>query len=168
MVLPKPVEANSAALGVRTQGVFLLAPIRYARLEGLVKRWVERMRMITIISTWAFVLCFVLALWPTSGTLIPLAWPMILAGLFLTFLIFGADMVTLALQIMLGAFVWIVIALLSILLLVPFGWQAAVANFLLDIAVDATPVGSWETHLVASPSSEELGLSVPLLHHYGL
>lgn len=66
----------------------------------------------------------------------------------------------------LAALIWlIIIPLLSLLLVLPFGWQAAFANILLDVTADTTPPGSWEIHLIEPPTSEEIGGPVPPLMH---
>jgi hypothetical protein len=59
---------------------------------------------------------------------------------------------------------WLAIPLLSILML-PFGWQAAVANIFLNVTAETTPPGSWEIHLIEPPTSEEIGAPVPPLMH---
>ena len=60
--------------------------------------------------------------------------------------------------------VWPVIVLLSILLL-PFGREVAMANILLDVTAETTPVGSWTVHLVEPPTIQELDKDIlPLLH----
>jgi hypothetical protein len=64
----------------------------------------------------------------------------------------------------LAVLMWLVIPLLSILML-PFGWQAAVANILLDVTAETTPPGSWEIHLIEPPTSEEIRAPVPPLMH---
>ncbi len=147
LIIRSPADEASGAFALFqfisqvTVRVFLLAEVRYARIQNLVQRLKERTRMIRYISIGGFVLCFVLVFWPPAAALFPWVWPMILAGLFVTFLVFGAEMLSYALQTMLGAFVWLVITVLSILLVVPFGWQAALANFLLDISF--TNLFSW-------------------------
>ena len=59
---------------------------------------------------------------------------------------------------------WLMIALLSILML-PFGWQVAVANILLDVTAETTPPGCWEVQLIEAPASEELEVAAPPLMH---
>src|SRR5262245_25972053 len=68
------------------------------------------------------------------------------------------------LGVLLAALTWLMIPLLSILMLA-FGWQAAIANILLDVTAETTPPGSWEIHLIEPPTSEELGVPVPPLMH---
>jgi len=51
------------------------------------------------------------------------------------------------------------------LLVLPFGWQVAFANILLDVTAESTPPGSWEIHLIEPPTSEEIGGPVPPLMH---
>jgi hypothetical protein len=70
------------------------------------------------------------------------------------------------LGILLAAYTWLMIPLLSILMLLfGFGWQAAVANVLLDVTAETTPPGSWEIHLMEPPTREEIGGPVPPLMH---
>jgi len=64
-----------------------------------------------------------------------------------------------------AALTWLIIPLLSVLLVLPFGWQAALANILLDVTAENTPPGSWEIHLIEPPTSEEIGGPVPPLMH---
>ncbi|WP_139031404.1 hypothetical protein [Bradyrhizobium sp. ORS 375] len=59
---------------------------------------------------------------------------------------------------------WLIIPVLS-LLLMPFGWQVALANILLNVTAEAVPPGSWEIHLIEPPTSEEVGGPVPPLMH---
>jgi hypothetical protein len=65
---------------------------------------------------------------------------------------------------LLAVLMWLAIPLLSILML-PFGWQAAVANIFLNVTAETTPPGSWEIHLIEPPTSEEIGAPVPPLMH---
>ena len=77
----------------------------------------------------------------------------------------GVEGVTIPFRLLVSALLWPVVGLLSLLLVVPFGWQAAVANIFLDVTAETTPVGFWETHLIEPPTSEELGRPVvPLVH----
>jgi hypothetical protein len=66
---------------------------------------------------------------------------------------------------LLALLTWLMIPVLSMLLVLPFGWQVALANLLLDVTAETTPLGSWETHLIEPPSSEEIGGPVPPLMH---
>jgi hypothetical protein len=77
----------------------------------------------------------------------------------------GADAVALPLRVIAAALLWPMIAVLSALLVIPFGWQAAVANAFLDVTVEATPVGSWTVHLVDVPTSADAGEHAPRLAH---
>jgi len=65
---------------------------------------------------------------------------------------------------LLAVLMWLAIPLLSILML-PFGWQAAVANIFLNVTAETTPPGSWEIHQIEPPTSEEIGAPVPPLMH---
>jgi hypothetical protein len=65
----------------------------------------------------------------------------------------------------LAILIWLMIPVLSMLLVLPFGWQAAFANILLDVTAETTPPGSWEIHLIEPPTSEEIRGPVPPLMH---
>jgi hypothetical protein len=68
-------------------------------------------------------------------------------------------------MIIIAELVWYVIILLSLLMVLPFGWQAALANFFLDVTVDSTPVGTWEVHLINPPTGRHLDASAPPMMH---
>ena len=68
-------------------------------------------------------------------------------------------------MLIIGELILAVTAILSLLLALPFGWQVAVANFFLDVAVDATPLGTWELNLVNPPKTQSHGISAPPLEH---
>jgi hypothetical protein len=52
----------------------------------------------------------------------------------------------------LATMTWLLIPVLSMLLVLPFGWQVALANLLLNVTVESTPIGSWEIHLIEPPT----------------
>jgi pimeloyl-ACP methyl ester carboxylesterase len=63
-------------------------------------------------------------------------------------------------------YVFLTISLILLLLMwLPFGWQVALANVYLDVTVDATPVGTWQTHLVNPPISGQPDLPKPPMEH---
>lgn len=71
---------------------------------------------------------------------------------------------TLFIRLMASAVVWPVVGLLSVLLL-PFGWEVAMANILLEVTAETTPPGAWTVHLMEPPTAAELGRDVaPLMH----
>jgi hypothetical protein len=76
-----------------------------------------------------------------------------------------AGLVTVFLRTAIGAVVWPVIALLSILLLLPFGVAVAMANILLDVTAETIPTGRWVVYLIKPPTSKELGRETPPLTH---
>jgi len=185
LIIRSPADEASGALAIFqfisqvTVRLFLFAQSWYARFEGLVNSWVNHKWKVLIVGVGAFVLSIAFlvgyAEWSTPGAP-SLLGNAALVGWGISFLVFavaiylvlpfiGAEGVTLPLRLVTSALLWPVIATLSILLVAPFGWQAAVANLFLDVTVDTTPVGSWEIHLVNPPTSEELGVPVPPLMH---
>ena len=63
-----------------------------------------------------------------------------------------------------GFVIFPIIPLLSICLLF-FGWRIALANILLDVTVEATPIGNYETHLCRPQLNEEPDkFSAPFAH----
>ena len=64
-----------------------------------------------------------------------------------------------------AALTWPIILLLSLFLVIPFGWEVAVANVLLDASAEATPLGAWAVHTVAPLTSVETDSDdIPLVH----
>jgi pimeloyl-ACP methyl ester carboxylesterase len=64
------------------------------------------------------------------------------------------------------ALLWLPVAMfVALLMLVPFGWQAAAANLLLDISAEATPMGTHRVQLVAPATHEESGSAAPPQAH---
>jgi hypothetical protein len=61
---------------------------------------------------------------------------------------------------LLAPLVWAFLTLLSIL---PFGWELAVRNLLLGISAESTPEGCWQVELIA-PTTPTQGVEVPLSH----
>jgi len=68
-------------------------------------------------------------------------------------------------RLVVSALLWPTMIAVSLLMLFPFGWQAAVANLLLDVTTESTPVGDWDVHLVEPTPSAALGATVPVLMH---
>ncbi|MCX6214109.1 alpha/beta fold hydrolase [Spirosoma sp.] len=62
-----------------------------------------------------------------------------------------------------GAVVAWPVSLLLIILLLPFGWEIALANILLDVTAESTPIGSWRVQLWEPPTSDSL-VARPLMH----
>ena len=85
--------------------------------------------------------------------------------LLVVFKLTNEDGLTFMFLLLKSALLWPVVATLSVLLWLPFGWQIAVANVLLNVTAESTPLGFWEVHLVDPPTSRDLGVSVPHLTH---
>jgi len=104
---------------------------------------------------------------PEIGSAIALAGVCVAALIILLlFVLWGnsVDSVTVIPLALLSMIVWPVIVLLSVLLL-PFGWEVAVANILLDVTAETTPVGQWTVQLVEPPTRQELHKdTLPLMH----
>ena len=185
LIIRSPADEASGALAVFqfisqiTVRLFLLAQSWYSRVEVLVTSWTSHKRKVLVVGLGAFVLCYVFLIgyaewskpeYPTllaNAALVGGAISLLVftGAIFLVLPFIGAEGVTLPFRLVTSALLWPVIGVLSILLIAPFGWQAAVANLFLDVTVDTTPVGSWEIHLVNPPTSEELGVPVPPLMH---
>lgn len=68
-------------------------------------------------------------------------------------------------RVLVAALIWPLVLLLGVLLLVPFGWQVAVGNILLDVTTETTPLGTWTVHQLQAPSVEQMGRDAPPLMH---
>lgn len=68
-----------------------------------------------------------------------------------------------------SALLWPTIVLLSLFLLLPYGWEIAAGNILLDVTAEATPLSSgsqpWPVHLIDSASTSERDDRSSLLIH---
>ena len=184
LIIRSPADEASGGLNIFqflsqiTIRLFLFGESCYANAEDLTKHPRKLLR----VGVFAFVMLFA-----SDGFFLsaPWLWLQILGGvgLFIFDVIF---LVVIALAISAGirkigfAFLnpavaslgmvvamltWLIIPLLSLLLVLPFGWQAALANILLDVTAESTPPGSWEIHLIEPPTSEEIGVPVPPLMH---
>jgi hypothetical protein len=185
LILRSPADEASAALSAFqfisqvTVRIFFLAQSCRASFEALTVRWASRKRKVIMVGGSAIVLwatllvCFVNLTSDGSPSLLAYV---ALAGAVISFLAFagalflitpglGAAGVSLPLALATSVLLWPLLAILSALLIIPFGWQSAVSNFFLDVFVDATPVGSWEIHLIDPPTSQELGAPIPTLGH---
>jgi len=186
LIIRSPADEASGFLAVFqfisqiTVRSFLLAQSEYARFERLALRLASHKRKLLIVAPCAFLLSLVFLVGFAESThgdapnpMTKAAWLTgwaisLLVAALATYLVIpgiGAKGVGLPLRLLTSALLWPMMIALSILLVIPFGWQTAVANLFLDVTVDATPVGSWEVHLVRPPTSEELGRPVPPLLH---
>jgi len=79
--------------------------------------------------------------------------------------VYGAPGVAAPFRILVSLLTWPTIAILSLFLWLPFGWEVALANILLDVTGETTPTGSWTVHMFQAPTARELGTdAVPLMH----
>jgi pimeloyl-ACP methyl ester carboxylesterase len=78
---------------------------------------------------------------------------------------YGVPGVTTPFRILVSFLTWPTIAILSLFLALPFGWEVALANILLDVTAETTPTGSWTVHMFPAPTAKELDTdAVPLMH----
>ena len=75
----------------------------------------------------------------------------------------SAEYLTVFLKLLASAVLWPVVFILSLLLL-PFGWEIALANVILDVTAETTPPGSWRVYLVEPNSRTDGQESIPLMH----
>lgn len=154
----------------------------FARLETAMTRWAERKWSVLAVAAFAVVLIpifvFLLA-YSDQPDLAFRSWIRVLAwaGLIALFVIVlealvlvipfigGVDFATALFRFAVSALIWPLILLLSVFLL-PFGWRIALANVLLEVTAETTPVGrSWTVNLVEPPESNEPGKGArPLMH----
>jgi hypothetical protein len=165
-----------------TVRVYLLSQALFARLETAMTRWAERKWSVLAVAAFALVLIpgfvFLLA-YSDQPDLAFQSWLRVLAwaGLIVLFTIVlealiliipfvgGVDFATALFRFAVSALIWPIMLLLSVFLL-PFGWRIALANVLLDVTAETTPIGrSWTVNLVEPPESNESGKGTqPLMH----
>jgi len=143
----------------------------YERLEATAKRWAKPKKNVIAVTAAVFLalvgfICVVVVF--KIGDNVVAAMGIIVLALVLLEAIFLAlgrvEHATLPFLLLASAVMWPVILLLSVLLL-PFGWEVALANILLDVTAETTPTGSWTLYLVEPPTTGELGKDVlPLMH----
>jgi hypothetical protein len=185
LILRSPADEAYGALSVFqfisqvSVRLFFLAQSCRASFEALTVRWASQKRKVVMVGGGALVLCATLLVCfvsLTSDGSRSLLANGVLAGAVISFLAFagaiflitpglGAEGVSLPVALITSVLLWPLLAILSALLILPFGWQAAVSNLFLDVFVDTTPVGSWEIHLIDPPASEQLGVPIPSLGH---
>ena len=183
LIVRSPADEASGALALfqfisqLSVRLILWSQSLYERYENAANRWAKRKGKMLALAAGAlvtyvvFVIVAVSLPWESGfGSWFNVA---ALVGAFIS-LLFVLESLLLALgwveiatvffRLAASAVVWPVIFLLSVLLL-PFGREMAVANILLDVTAETTPPGSWTVHLIAPPTSEELGKDVlPLMH----
>lgn len=162
-----------------TVRVFLTAQRMYDRIELFAKRWAKRrlalaaIAIALIAATALFLTAYVVATngghpqWMRTGSLVGfyasiVALPFVLTLPLGSYGLYGA---TVPARLAVAVLTWPIILLLSLFLIIPFGWEVAVANVLLDVSAEATPLGSWTVHTVAPLTSVELDTDdIPLVH----
>ena len=185
LIIRSPGDEASAGLAVFqivsqvTVRLFLTAEALYVAFEHFATRLAERplrvagFGLASLLLSVAPLIGYVELAGGNSGTWLGRA---MLATWLVLFLVFAASLylilpflgpkgVALPMRLLVAAFLWPVMGVLSVLLLFPFGWQTALANLLLDVTTETTPIGEWEIHLVRPPTAEELGVPVPPLMH---
>jgi hypothetical protein len=174
-------EASSALNSVQliarlTVGVFMRLMDCYRRLETRAKRWSKQTTKLLAVFASSFVVGALLLV-SVANVNSPLQSAIVTTGSIVNALVFleaflllleaplgSAKLATIGPKIIVSAFVWPVMFMLSVLLL-PFGWEVAKANILLDVTAETTPVGSWMVHLVETPTTQELVRDTPSLIH---
>jgi hypothetical protein len=185
LIIRSPADEASGAL-VLSQFLSWITVRMYLYFESLFQRFkaaltgfAERKWIVTAVVAAALV-AFVGSVIAISGPVDPASWlgaaaksgivvSIIITGEALILLIpkYGVDWATASLRFVVSLMVWPMIFLLSVFLL-PFGGRIALANVLLDVTAETTPVGSsWNVHLVLPESRDHPGdemHSVPLMH----
>ena len=151
--------------------LYVLSYQLHERLLGLLNRWSGHHVQLLAALVGGFVLYVgvifgAIALkMPTEATVtivILLAW-LCVAVPALT-LIGWTDVAAGPVQFMIGALLFTIIIILSITLL-PFGWQVALSNILLDITAETTPPGTWIVHQIEPMRSQVQAGDVQPLQH---
>jgi len=158
-----------------TVRIYLRSQGLYARLERTTMRWGANTRLLLAVAAIALVIFFgvlatdddpTLARWRDIRSLAGIVSILaaILAAISFFFPSTAAGIVTLAPLLLISILIWPMIVLLSVFLL-PFGWRIALANILLDVTAETTPLGSsWTVHVLPPPAKSELKDATPLMH----
>jgi hypothetical protein len=186
LIVRSPGDEASGALAFSqfiswfTVRIYLWAQSLFARFKTAATRWAQRRWKVGAVVAAATIAC--------GGSLVAYAnladpnfpgWlrTIALAGffvsaailaeaLFLVIPFFGVDVATIGFRFLVSSLIWPMIFLLSIFQLPFFGWRIALANVLLDVTAETTPVGSsWIVHLIEPPASRESGKDIPPLMH---
>ena len=185
LIIRSPADEASGAL-VLSQFLSWITVRIYLYFENLLQRFkaaltgfAERKWIVATVVAAALV-AFAGSVIAISGPVDPASWlgtaaksgivvSILIAGEALILFIpkYGVDWATASLRFVISLMVWPMILLLSVFLFLPFGWRIALANVLLDVTAETTPVGSsWNVHLVL-PESKEPGdeiHNIPLMH----
>jgi pimeloyl-ACP methyl ester carboxylesterase len=182
LIVRSPADEASGFLGLgsfvaqMTIRVVLAAQRTIRRLEASVKTWSRWKWRLAIVTAAAWVLSLLAYAHATSAGMPAWIRTAAAAGIggsigllvVLVVLLFGdigVQGLMVPLRVVVAAIAWPAILLLSLVLLLPFGWQVALANVLLDITAETTPPGSWRVHTIVPPTSRELDRDdVPLMH----
>ncbi len=177
LIIRAPGDEASAALlffqfvSQLSVRIYVLLYQLHERLLGLLKRWSGyRLRLIAalvggLVLYVAVIICAIALKMPTGATaavVILLAW-FCMAVPALT-LIGWIDVAAGPVQFTISAILFAIIIVLSITLL-PFGWQVALSNILLDVTAETTPPGTWEvTQIEPTHNQVQAGDVQPLQH----
>jgi hypothetical protein len=182
LIVRSPADEASGVIGFfqfiseTTVRLFLMVEGWYQRIRHTAVRWASHRTILIVVSVlgWLIVSASVFEYRKLTATE-SLSWGVVAVWLFLLGVFTTPLLVALRranendlpfmFLLLKSALVWPVIVVLSALLILPFGWQVAVANIFLDVTSDPTPIGSWEMHLVEPATSRELGVSIPHLSH---
>ena len=162
-----------------TVRVFLTAQRMYAGIETFATRWAKRrlalagIAAVLIAATVLFLFGYAAATnpghpqWMRTGSLVGLYSSILPLVFVLTLPLgsYGLYGATFPARLAVAVLTWPIILLLSLFLVIPFGWEVAVANVLLDASAEATPLGAWTVHTVAPLTSVEIDSDdIPLVH----
>jgi hypothetical protein len=192
LIIRSPADEASGLIGIFqffsqvTMRLFFVVETVQARIDRLVKRWAQvgakfwkiNLAVATAASflllasayedaqqqtqpvvAWIMIIIAMISFFSLAASFFALVWALILK------LPGGPEFMARNSMIIIAELVWYVIILLSLLMVLPFGWQAALANFFLDVTVDSTPVGTWEVHLINPPTGRHLDASAPPMMH---
>jgi hypothetical protein len=166
LIIRSPADEASGAL-VFSQFLSWITVRIYLWLDGLFERfkaavtWLAERKWILAVVIAVALVAFAGSLIAISDAVDPTSWlgtiatvgivvSIVVAAEALVLLVpdYGVDWATASLRLVVASMVWPTIFLLSVFLL-PFGWKIALANILLDVTAETTPVGSsWNVHLV--------------------
>jgi hypothetical protein len=162
-----------------TVRVFLAAQRMYAGIESFARRWAKRwlalagIAVVLIAAAVLFLSGYALATnpghpqWMRTGSLVGFYASLLPLVFVLTLPLgsYGLYGATFPARLAVAVLTWPIILLLSLFLVIPFGWEVAVANVLLDASAEATPLGAWTVHTVAPLTSVEIDSDdIPLVH----
>jgi hypothetical protein len=176
LIIRAPGDEASAALlffqfvSQLSVRLYVLLYQLHERLLGLMKRWSgHRLRLVAalvggFVLYVAVIICAIALKMPTGATvaIVILAW-LCIAVPALT-LIGWIDVAAGPMQFLIGGLLFAIIIVLSIMLL-PFGWQVALSNILLDITAETTPPGTWEVNQIEPTHSQVQAGDVQPLQH---